>query len=88
MRYCLKFPDEATAIEMLSQFRGKNENDEDVWITGSHEHALDVIGVITRILPDESTEVLAGWHVNFIGELPEAALPYLVEPTNPVRVWL
>lgn len=47
-------------------------------MTASHSHALDVIGNI----PD-----LAGWHVNYVGELPVEWEQYVVTPEQPVRVF-
>jgi hypothetical protein len=59
----------------------------------SHEHAMDIIGTISQggQWDDETGEelepptVLDGWHVNYIGELPEGWDQYLVFPENPVR---
>jgi hypothetical protein len=49
-------------------------NEDGEYITASHTHALDVIGVITRggEWDDEGNvitppEVLDGWHVNYVG---------------------
>ena len=87
----LKFPDEQTAIETLSAFRN-----EDGWINSSHTHAIDVVGAITKgtgvFVQTEMGDVeqsapIDGFHINFVGDLPEAALPYVVEPANPVRVF-
>lgn len=75
----LKFPDEQTAIDVLAQFRSTDEEGNPIWVTGSHEHALDIVGEI----PD-----VAGYHINFAGSLPEAALPYEVFPVTPSRVFL
>jgi len=83
MSYFLKFPDEATAIEVLALYRA-----DDAWITGSHEHALDIVGTISKVQPDESVITLDGYHINFAGRLPEAALPYEVFPATPSRVFL
>lgn len=84
----LKFPDEQTAIDVLAQFRSTDEQGNPIWITGSHEHALDVVGIITKTLPDETVQTIPGFHINFIGSLPEAALPYEVFPVTPSRVFL
>ena len=87
-----RFPDEATGIAALDAAGLVNEDGG--YITASHAHALDVIGPISRggewdeegnvITPPE---LLPGWHVNYRGEVPDAWLPYVVEPVNPVRVW-
>jgi hypothetical protein len=90
MTHYLRFPDEATAITVLADYR----TEDDTWITASHAHALDVIGTIT--IGGEYDEegnvvtaptVLDGWHVNFVGELPESWANYVVTPEQPVRVF-
>jgi hypothetical protein len=75
MTHYLRFPDEATAITVLAAYR----TEDDTWITASHSHALDVIGEIPEC---------AGWHANFIGDLPESWADYVVTPEQPVRVFL
>jgi hypothetical protein len=32
--------------------------------------------------------LLSGWHVNYVGELPEGWAEYAVSPEQPARVWL
>jgi hypothetical protein len=70
----LRFPDEATAKAMLADYL----TEDNTWITASHSHALDVIGEI----PD-----MAGWHVNYVGNLPDGWDAYIVTPNQPVRVF-
>jgi hypothetical protein len=87
-----RFPDEATAKAALEAAGLLTEDGE--LITASHTHALDVIGTISRggewdeegnvITPPE---VLPGWHVNFVGEVPEGWEQYAVSPEQPVRVF-
>ena len=91
-----RFPDEATGMAYL---RGAgliwlDENDTEHFFTSSHNHALDVIGTITRggEWDDEGNVVVppvsvAGWHVNLQGQLPDGWERYAVYPQNPVRVW-
>ena len=89
-----RFPDEATALAALGA-AGLLTEDGDL-ITASHTHALDVIGTISiggEYDPETgdvivAPEVLDGWHINFAGELPDGWEQYVVEPANPVRVWL
>ena len=50
-QYYLKFPDEQTAIEFLEKYRGVDEDGNEIWITGSHDHALVVLGTL-YIFPD------------------------------------
>ena len=88
-----RFPDETTGMAALEAAALLNEDGE--FITASHEHSLDVIGVITRggeydpetgdvITPPT---VLSGWHLNYQGPLPEGWEQYAVTPANPVRVF-
>jgi hypothetical protein len=92
-----RFPDEATGMAALTEagLRFMDEDGNQQFITSSHEHSLDVIGVITRggeydpetgdvITPPT---VLDGWHLNYQGPLPEGWEQYAVTPANPVRVW-
>jgi hypothetical protein len=87
-----RFPDEATGTAALEAAGLLNEDGS--FITASHTHALDVIGVITRggEWDDEGNvitppEVLDGWHVNYQGVLPDGWEEFAVYPANPVRVW-
>jgi hypothetical protein len=75
MTHFLRFPDEATAITVLADYR----TEDDTWITASHAHALDVIGEIPECV---------GWHINYVGELAEGWEQYCVNPEQPVRVFL
>lgn len=93
MTHFIRFPDAETGMKALDD-AGLLDGDLQ-FITASHNHALDVIGEIQRggewdpetgeaITPPT---VLDGWHVNFIGELPDGWEEFVVEPENPVRVW-
>jgi len=80
MTHFIRFPDEATGMAYL---RGAgliwlDEDDTEHFFTTSHIHALDVIGEI----PD-----IDGWHVNYVGSLPEGWADYIVTPEQPVRVF-
>lgn len=92
MTHFIRFPDAETGMTALEAAGLLTEDGE--FITASHNHALDVIGTITRggEWDDEGNvitapTVLNGWHVNYSGELPEGWEDYVVEPANPVRVW-
>jgi len=76
MTHYLRFPDELTGMAALDA--AGLLSDDGAPLTASHTHALDVIGAI----PD-----LNGWHVNYIGELPDGWDAYLVTPEQPVRVF-
>ena len=76
----LKFADETEATAALTDYTG----------------SIDIIGVIYKptgvmIQTDEGEvpEMAAvdGWHVNTRGPMPEALLPFSVQPQHPVRVW-
>jgi hypothetical protein len=87
-----RFPDEATGIAALDA-AGLLTEDGDP-ITASHTHALDVVGLISIGGEyDDEGEVLVpptllnGWHINYVGELPDGWGQYVVSPANPVRVF-
>ena len=97
MTHYLKFPDEATGMAALNA-AGLIYTDDDgnqAPITASLDHALDVVGVIYRsgTIDAETGEVITpptarpGWHVNYIGTLPDGWDAYVVEPLRPSRVF-
>ena len=97
MTHYLKFPDEATGMAALDA-AGLLRTDEDGHtkpITASLDHALDVVGTIYRAgtFDAETGEVITppilrpGWHVNYIGTLPDGWDAYVVEPLRPSRVF-
>ena len=91
MTYFLRFPDESTwtAAATAAGFIT-----DDTLAAYTHTHAIDVVGTITRggEYDDEGAvivapTVLAGFHVNFAGDLPEAWAEFVVEPAAPYRVF-
>lgn len=92
MTQFLRFPDESawTAAATDAGFIV-----DDTLAAYTHDHAIDVIGTIIRggeydpktgdviVAPT----VLAGFHVNYSGELPEGWDDYLVTPAAPYRVF-
>ena len=68
---------------------------DDTLAAYTHDRAIDCIGTITRggEYDPETGEVivaptvLAGFHVNYSGVLPEAWEEFLVAPNNPYRVF-
>ena len=92
--YFLRFENEQEAINALPQFR----TDDKEWKSHNDGNDIDVIGVIYK--PTGNTindpvddfeypemEPVGGWHVNFIGILPDDLEQYTVIPNNPVRVF-
>lgn len=76
MTHFIRFPDETTGTAALDAAGLITE--DGAFITASHDHALDVIANI----PD-----LDGWHINYIGPLPDGWSDYIVTPEQPVRVF-
>lgn len=89
----LKFPDETTAKTVMAEY----VSDEGTWLTDSHTHSLDPLGIIHQptgvMLTDENgieypeMAPIPGWHVNFLGDLPAIPRAYIVTPLNPVRIF-
>ena len=80
--YTLKFPDEATADEVLGPF--------------FTTYSIDVIGVISKPTgevidtPEGPAPVMAaqpGWHVNVRGAEVDAFSEYAVVVETPIRAW-
>ena len=95
----LRFPDETTGMAALDA-AGLIYTDDDgnqAPITASLDHALDVVGVIYRAgtFDAETGEMITppiprpGWHVNYLGTLPDGWEQYVVEPPplRPSRVF-
>jgi hypothetical protein len=87
-----RFPDKATGMAALDAAGLLTEDGNP--ITASHTHALDVIGTIfIGGEYDDEGEVITpptlldGWHINYIGELPDGWDAYVVSPKQPVRAW-
>jgi hypothetical protein len=92
-----RFPDEATGMAALDA-AGLIATDEDGNqrpITASHHHALDIVATISKggEWDPETGEVITpptvidGWHVNYLGPLPDGWEQYAVWPRNPTRQW-
>jgi hypothetical protein len=76
----LRFPDESAWTSAATE---AGFLIDDTLAAYTHDRAIDVIGTITR--SDET--VLNGFHVNFIGKLPNGWDKFLVTPANPYRVF-
>ena len=91
MTQFLRFPDEETWTAAASE---AGFIVDDTLAAYTHDRAIDVVGTITRggEYDDEGAvvvapTVLAGFHVNFAGELPEGWDEFVVEPAAPYRVF-
>jgi hypothetical protein len=97
MTHYIRFPDESTGMAALDAAGLLCTDDDGVThpLTASHTHALDVIGPIYTggtYDPDTGEVItppvlLSGWHVNYIGELPDGWDAYVVTPEQPARVF-
>jgi hypothetical protein len=92
-----RFPDEATGMAALDAagllFTDEDGNQRP--ITASHHHALDIVATISKggEWDPETGEVITpptvlnGWHVNYLGVVPDGWEQYAVWPRNPTRQW-
>ena len=94
----LRFPDESTfrSAAFIAGFYNEPEGDNPgAYIQYTHDHAMDIVGVIYNndaVIDPDGTVVtpatpMAGWHVNYIGPLPEGWSAFLVTPAAPYRVF-
>jgi hypothetical protein len=97
----LRFPDQ-TAWETAAATAGFRINnlaagpaDHWTWLYYTHDWAIDNVGIIYNddaVIDPDGTVVtpatpMAGWHVNFIGVLPDGWDEFLVTPAAPYRVF-
>ena len=92
-----RFPDAATGMAALDAagLIAADEDGNQRPITASHHHALDIVATISRggEWDPETGEVITpptvldGWHVNYLGPLPDGWEQYAVWPRNPARQW-
>ena len=94
----LRFPNESTWTAAATEAGFYSEPDEDgstTLLAYTHDHAIDVVGTITRggeYDPETGAvivapTVLAGFHVNYSGELPDGWEEFMVTPVEPYRVF-
>jgi hypothetical protein len=97
MTHYLRFQDQETWL-IAATAAGYRVNQEDNWVFNyyTHDWAIDDVGIIYNddgVYNEETGEVITpptqmdGWHVNIIGELPQEFNEYLVNPSNPYRVF-
>lgn len=92
MTQFLRFPDEEAWLMAATDAGFMIDG---VLVAYTHDRAIDCIGKIIRggeYDPETGAvivapTVLAGWHVNYIGVLPEGWDDYLVTPAAPYRVF-
>ena len=88
MTHYLRFQDQETWL-IAATAAGYRDNQSEVFNYYTHDWAIDDVGIIYNndgevITPPTQME---GWHVNIIGELPPELNQYLVNPSNPYRVF-
>lgn len=74
---------------------GNIVEDQWTWLYYTHDWSIDDVGILYNndMVIDVDGEVISpptpmeGWHVNFIGTLPDGWDEYLVNPRNPRRVF-
>jgi hypothetical protein len=92
MTQFLRFPDESAWLAAAAE---AGFMADDTLAAYTHDRAIDVVGEITRggeYDPETgdvivAPMVLAGFHVNYSGVLPETWAEFLVEPAAPYRVF-
>lgn len=87
------FQDAALAAGLFTAPEGDNPGG---YAQYTHDHAMDIVGILYNndaIIDPETGEItspatpMEGWHINYIGTLPEGWDQYLVAPRNPRRVF-
>jgi len=93
----LRFPGETAfrSAAYVAGFYNEPEGDNPGgYIQYTHDHAMDIVGILYNddaIVDPETGKItspptpIEGWHVNFIGTLPDGWGDYLVAPRNPRR---
>ena len=102
MDYYLRFPDEASMKAAFDTIESNTDHGAIVSHPVVSHMAVDIIGLIydptgetCKIIGPDGGEIdasvmapLEGWHVNLRGDsLPDGLEQYIVNPTNPRRVW-
>lgn len=92
----------ATQQDFISEYTAKglttkNEHNEDVLVTATHDYSIDVVGVIYKptgemiegedglFFPEQAP--IAGYHVNVVSVEPIFDAQFEVFPTTPARVF-
>ena len=94
----LRFTDESAwtaAAAEAGLYSAPDEDGSTTLLAYTHDRAIDAVGTITRggeYDPETGAvivapTVLAGFHVNYSGDLPETWAEFVVEPAAPYRVF-
>lgn len=92
----LRFPSETAAMAAIEAagFTTTNEDGTVAIIRDTHNYSLDPVGILYNndaIVDPETGEIIFpstpvdGWHVNYIGTLPEGWEAFAVSPRAPRR---
>jgi len=98
MTHYLRFTNESAwtaAATAAGYFSEPDKDGNTALMAYTHDHAIDVVGIITRggEYDPETGEVIVaptvldGFHINFIGTLPDGWDEFLVSPAAPYRVF-
>lgn len=80
--------------ETVEELTPAEYEDQTTWSYYTHDYSCDVVGTIYNndgVYNEETGEVISeptameGYHVNFIGELPEELQANIVTPVSPYR---
>jgi hypothetical protein len=94
-----RFPDESVfrSAAFIAGFYVEPEGDDPgYYIQYTQDYALDIIGIIYNddaVIDPDTGEVITpptpmdGWHINYIGAMPEGWDQYLVYPPSPYRIF-
>ena len=84
----------ATTAGFITTVTNDEGNESEQLQAYTHSHAIDVVGIITEggEWDEEGNEtvaptVLPGWHINYLGDLPEGWESYEVSPESPNRIF-
>ncbi len=84
----------ARTAGFMTTVTDEEDNETEQLQAYTHSHAIDVVGIITvgGEWDEDGTETVApttldGFHVNYVGELPDSWGALEVKPENPYRVF-
>jgi hypothetical protein len=78
----LRFPDEATFLATLpADFEQQGEAGYPL------PEGVEAIRIVGPMYAGDPATLVAGWHVNVLGSLPDAWKPYQIFPVTPMGVF-